>query len=405
MAVAYNPFAPEVREDPYPFYKALRDEAPVHRVEPFGFYAVSRYEDVMGVLRQPELFSSTAIQSFLLGGMLRGADQMDPEERELFESPILIATDPPEHARMRSLVNRGFMPRRIAALEPRIREITRRALDRIDPDGFDLVRDLAVPLPVTVIAELLGVDPERMEDFKRWSDAIVTAISGTTPESRERVLGQRGQFRHYFKEVIERRRREPRDDLVSVLIRAEEDLGALTPVQILGFTVLLLVAGNETTTNLLGNTMQALLRHPDQLEKVIADPALVDGLVEEGLRYDSPVQALVRSPNRDVELRGVEISKGSIVLVLFASANRDERQFADPDRFAVTRDRRGHVAFGFGIHYCLGAALARLEARVAFEELLSRFRRFELLEERVERLDSFLIRGPKSLRMRAGAVG
>jgi cytochrome P450 len=301
-------------------------------------------------------------------------------------------------------VNRGFTPRRIAALEPRIREITRRALDRIDPGGFDLVRDLAVPLPVTVIAELLGVDPERMEDFKRWSDAIVTAISGTTPESRERVRGQRGQFRRYFKEVIERRRREPRDDLVSVLIRAEEDLGALTPVQILGFTVLLLVAGNETTTNLLGNTMQALLRHPDQLKKVIADPALMGGLVEEGLRYDSPVQALVRSPTRDVKLRGVEIAKGSTVLVLFASANRDERQFADPDRFDVTRESRGHVAFGFGIHYCLGAALARLEARVAFEELLSRFRCFELLDERAERLDSFLIRGPKSLRMRARTV-
>ena len=404
MAVEYNPFAPQVREDPYPFYRVLRDEAPVHRVEPFGFYAVSRYDDVMAIVKQPELFSSTAIQTFLLGGIANAREQMDSEERELFESRILIAADPPEHTQMRNLVNRGFTPRRISALEPRIREITRNALDQIDPESFDLVRELAVPLPVTVIAEMLGVETVRMGDFKRWSDAIVAGISGTTQQSREQLMGQRGEFRHYFKEVIERRRREPRDDLISLLVRAEEDLGVLTPVQIQGFTVLLLVAGNETTTNLLGNTMQALLRHPGQLEKVAADRALVRGLVEEGLRYDSPVQGLVRSPTRDVVLRGVEIPKGSIVLVLFASANRDERQFPEPDRFDVTRDSQGHIAFGYGIHYCLGAALARLEARVAFEELLARFRRFESLEEHAERLDSFLIRGPKALRMRAETI-
>jgi cytochrome P450 len=201
--------------------------------------------------------------------------------------------------------------------------------------------------------------------------------------------------------VIERRRREPRDDLISLLVRAEEDLGALTPVQILGFTILLLVAGNETTTNLIGNTTQALLANPEQLGKVATNPTLLPGLVEEGLRYDSPIQGLVRSPTRDVELHGVEIPKGAMMLILFASANRDERQFADPDRFDVTRNCQGHVAFGFGIHYCLGAALARLEARVAFEELLTRFRGFERLEDAGERLDSFLIRGPRTLRMRA----
>jgi cytochrome P450 len=401
MAVEYTPFAPEVREDPYPYYRALRDRAPVYKVEPSGIYAISRYADVMDIVKQPELYSSRAIQTFLLGSIALPADQMTEDERELFSSPILIATDPPEHTRMRHLVNRGFTPRRIAALEARVREITRQALERIDPADFDLVRDLAVPLPVTVIAELLGVDPERMDDFKRWSDAIVSGISGTTEEGRSLLLQARGQFRGYFKEVIERRRREPRDDLISLLVRAEEDLGALTPVQILGFTILLLVAGNETTTNLIGNTTQALLANPEQLAKVAADPTLVPGLVEEGLRYDSPIQGLVRSPTRDVELHGVEIPKGAMMLILFASANRDERQFADPDRFDVTRNCQGHVAFGFGIHYCLGAALARLEARVAFEELLTRFRGFERLEDAGERLDSFLIRGPRTLRMRA----
>ena len=399
MTVEYNPLAPEVRENPYPFYKALRDEAPVYRT-PMGFHAISRFEDVLNVVKQPELFSSTAIQSFLLGGMALRPDAMTDDERELLRSPILIATDPPEHTRMRNLVNRGFTPRRIADLEPRVREITRQALEQVDPDDFDLVRELAVPLPVTVIAEVLGVDADRMEDFKTWSDAIVTGISGTTPEGRERLVEVRGMFREYFKEVIERRRREPRDDLISVLVRAD-----LAPVEILSFTILLLVAGNETTTNLLGNMMEALVAHPEQMAKVASNASLIPGLVEEGLRYDSPIQGLIRTPTRDVEMHGQRIQTGEFMLILFASANRDERQFQDPDRFDVTRDNRAHVAFGFGIHYCLGAALARLEARVAYEELFARFGGFERLDGPAERLDSFLIRGPSAVRLRAELRG
>ena len=399
MTVDYSPFAPEVRDDPYPYYKRLRDEAPVYRVEPFGIYAVSRYDDVMNIVKNPEIFSSKAIQSFLLGNLV--AESMSEEEREIFQSPILISTDAPEHTRMRNLVNRGFTPKRIAALETRIREITRQALDQIDPTDFDLVRDLNVPLPVTVIAELLGVESERITDFKRWSDAIVGGISGTDEESKQLFTESRGQFRAYFKEVVERRRREPGDDLISVLVRAEEDLGVLTPAQILGFTLLLLVAGNETTTNLIGNTMLALLNNPAQLEKAAADPTLIPGMIEEGLRFDSPIQGLVRTPTRDTELHGVSIPKEAVVMILFASANHDERQFADPDRFDLTRNSQGHLAFGYGTHYCLGSSLARLETRVAFEELLARFRNFEMIQDHTERIDSFLIRGPRSLRMRA----
>jgi cytochrome P450 len=425
--IRFDPFSDAQRSDPYPAYAELRRRAPVHRLEKSGAYAVSRYDDVAFVLRHPELFSSTAMMTVLAGGLTTGRPspaaggmgiQGEDAQRlaammqtlpipleQVARARNLIATDPPRHGPMRSIVNRGFTPRRIAALEVRVRDIARKFLHAVPPKGeLDLMREFAVPLPVTVIAELLGVEPERVDDFKRWSDVSVAgstgAAAGLTPETMLRTFSE---LSAYLTSVIEARRTDPRDDLITTLTRAETG-EALSPVEVVMFTLLLLIAGNETTTNLLGNTLLALMAHPEELARVQRDPGRIPALVEEALRYDGPIQFLVRAATQDVELGGVRIPAGATVLPLLGSANRDEAQFADADRFDVSRDTQGHLAFGLGIHFCLGASLARLEARVALEELLGRFARFERLEPQLEYIDSFLIRGLRRLPLRVEAA-
>ena len=427
-AIAFDPFSDAHRVDPYPGYAELRRRAPVYRVERTGAYAVSRYADVAYVLRNPELFSSIAMQTALMspittgtGGGVPGMGVSAAEAARLGEllqklpvpigdvlaSRSLIASDPPAHGPMRSLVNRGFTPRRISALEPRIREIARASLDAMaGKSEIDLVAELSVPLPVTVIAELLGIEPERTADFKRWSDCIVAGSTGAAGALRpETILAAFAELSHYITGVIEARRAQPRDDLISTLTRAEQGETALTPVETVMFSLLLLVAGNETTTNLLGNAMLALLAHPEQLARVRRDPSRVPALVEEALRYDGPVQLLFRQATREVELGAVRIPAGALVMPLVGSANRDESQFEDADRFDVSRSAQGHLAFGLGIHFCLGASLARLEARVALEELLARYARFERVEPRAEYVDSIVIRGVRRLPLRVEAAG
>lgn len=423
--IRFDPFSEEHRVDPYPRYAELRRHAPVHRVEKSGAYAVSRYEDVAFVLRHPELFSSIAMQTMMTSGFTAGAPvsgmgisgedaarlaellRMLPVSiADVLSSRSLIASDPPVHGPMRSLVNRGFTPRRIAALEPRAREIARGSLVAVQAkDEIDLVRDFSVPFPVTVIAELLGVEPERTTDVKRWSDHAVAGATGAavglTPEI---MLRSFAELSHYLTGVIEARRRAPREDLISTLIRAENGEAGLSPVEVVMFTLLLLVAGNETTTNLLGNALLALIAHPAELARVQRDPSLIPALVEEALRFDGPIQFLVRQATQDVELAGVRIPAGAAVMPLIGSANRDDAVFPDPDHFDVSRNTQGHLGLGVGIHFCLGASLARLEARVALEELLARFARFERLEPRVEYIDSFLVRGPKHLPLRVEAA-
>ena len=418
--VAFDPFSKEVHADPYPRYAELRRQAPVHLAESAGCYVVSRYPDVLHVLRHPELFSSSAMVTLMMSGFggsgapglgFSGADaarlgalmnELPVGIPELLTSRQLIAADPPVHGPMRSLVNRGFTPRRIAALEPRIRAIARSALAAVEAKGeLDLMTDLAIPLPVTVIAEMLGVEPERRTDFKRWSDCVVSVATGAATGLRPEMLLQVfKELSEYVTGVIDARRAEPRDDLITTLTRAEEGETALTPVEVMMFTLLLLVAGNETTTHLLGNATLALLEHPAELAKVRRDPRRVPALVEEALRFDSPVQLLFRRTTQDVELAGTRIPAGASVVPLIGSANRDATQFPDPDRFDVARNPQGHVAFGVGIHFCLGASLARLEARIALEELLARFVAFELLDEEVSYVDSFVLRGPKRLPLR-----
>jgi cytochrome P450 len=412
--IRFDPFSEEHRNHPYPAYAELRRSAPVVRVEKNGAYAVARYADVAHVLRHPELFSSGAMMSAMSTVFTGGGAELSSAEAaelaglarsmpippdQLARARMLIGSDPPVHGPLRNLVNRGFTPRRIAALEPRVRAIARGLLDGLEgKHELDLVGEFNVPLPVTVIAELLGVEPERRHDFKRWSDFAVAGATGGAGSLRPvAVLRSLAELNGYVLGVVEQRRRRPGDDLISTLIRAEEGEAALTPVDVAMFVVLLLVAGNETTTNLLGNALLALMAHPDELARARRDRRRIRALVEEVLRFDGPIQFLFRQARQQVELAGVTIPAGALVMPLLGSANRDESQFCDAERFDVSRDTQGHLAFGLGIHFCLGASLARLEARVALEELLARYEGFELAEPRVEYVDSYLVRGPKRL--------
>ncbi len=402
----YDPFDPAVREDPYPYYARLRREAPAFRVESRGLFAVSRYADVVHVLRRHDLFSSAA-----MAAALREPVRYVPEEeRERpFDTAALgvIGAEPPEHTRLRAVLNRGFTPRRIAALEARIRAIAKDLTRALALRGeCDFVADFAVPLPVAVIAELLGVPTDRLLDFKRWSDAAVHAAFDAPAGADEAHEVGRAlrEMSDYFGPVLAERRACPRPDLISALVRAEAVEGTLSNSEARIFLFTLLVAGNVTTTQLLANALLALLRHPDQLARLRRDPERVPAMVEEALRYDAPVQLLLRTATRDVEIGGTRIPAGAPVLPLFASANRDPEVFPDPDHFDIERNPRDHVAFGHGIHYCLGAHLARLEARVSFEVLLEDLPPLELREERIRWIRPLILRGPERLRVGFGAA-
>lgn len=390
MTIAYNPLAPEIRENPYPVYAEMRRTAPAHYVEALGLWAIPRYDDVLAVVRDHQSFSSSPMNFQSVREGFFGAS-----------AATIIGADPPIHTRLRNLVNRGFTPRRISQLEPRVCQIAEQLVEQLaDRGSFDLMADFAIPLPVTVIAEMLGVEAERYAEFKRWSDTVVSLISGAPDqERRARLQPDLHAFRDYFLGAVDRRRAEPREDLISALLRASDTEEALTAEEVITFAALLLVAGNETTTNLIGNAMLALLEHPEQLEEVRQNPALVPNLVEEALRYDAPVQGLFRQATRDIAFGDATVTAGSLVMPLFASANRDEHQFAEPDRFDVRRNTDGHLAFGFGIHFCLGAALARLEARIGLGALLKQFPRLVRGDVHIERLDSIFLRGPTSVRL------
>lgn len=413
----YEPFSAETRDDPYRYYAELRESAPVYWAEGAQAWCVSRHEDVHAVLRTPEVFSSDAMRSMLIGASA-GVDPLnDPAavERvlamarafpfsldELAVSRNLIAEDPPRHGVMRQIVNRGFTPRRIASWEPRVREIVGECIGRLrDGESFDLVGELAIPVPVRIIAEMIGVEPERFEEFKHWSDAMIAGLTGSLRDTHPDESGlakAMGDLLRYIQGVVEERRRRPGDDLVSVLIAAQEGEAGLTEMEVCFFIVLLLVAGNETTTNLIGNASLALLRHRDQLERVAAEPQRVPAVLEETLRWDGPVQFVMRTTRGESELSGGRVPANAHVVVLLGSANRDERHWgATAARFDIERPQQGHLAFGFGNHFCLGAALSRLEAKVAMEALLPELRRSDWRGGRIEHVDSFLVRGPREL--------
>jgi cytochrome P450 len=387
-------FAPELADfyqrDADAVFRRLRAEDPLHWYEPCRFWAVTRHADVQEVSQHPRLFSSQRTQLFELVRAARGEAPLPTANAAA--APNIIRMDPPHHNRYRKLVMGAFTPRRIAALEPRVREIAKRSLDAIDPGGpVDFVEQVAIPMPMYVIAELLGVPSEDYGTFRRWSDAMIEAGGG---ELTEKTVATVAELLQYVLRIAEQRRRAPQDDLVSVLVEAEIDGERLSDAEIGMFGLTLLVAGNETTRNLVSGGALALMRHPEQREKVLADPGLLPNAIEEMLRFVSPVRNFARIATADTELRGKSIRAGDGLALFYGSANRDEQVFgADSDAFDVARpSARRQIAFGFGEHLCLGASLARLEARVMFEELFARWPRFELAGE-PEPLASILING------------
>lgn len=388
----FNPYDPKLHEDPYPVYRELRDRYPLYRNDELDFWALSRREDVAKALLSPNTYISGK-------GIAVGLGEPPAGSGATASVPLLIMMDGHEHQQLRGLVSGAFSPRRVAALEPAIRKIATNLIDRLcDRAEPDLVLDFSNPFPTTVIAELLGVPSADHNQFKEWSNKITqfdpAKTDGVHPSAES---GPAAELAAYLVAVIEERRKEPRDDLLSRLIAAEVEGRKLSLPELIGFSFLLLVAGHETTTNLISNALVLLDQYPDERKKLIEDPSLIPNAVEEFLRFDAPVQGLARTLTRDVEWHGETIPEGGQVLLLFASANRDERYFSEPDRFDVTRSAKDHLAFGFGKHFCLGSGLARLEARIAFETLLARIPDFRLCDDKVERLCSGPIRGAVKL--------
>lgn len=373
--------------NPYPWYETLRRSAPVHRDEGSGLWSVFRYADVERVLSDYRSFSSR------FGAYGETGDAVSPI------STSMIATDPPAHTKLRTLVSRAFTQRSIGAMEPRIRAIADGLLDEALPRGtMDIVRDFSEPLPVTVIAEMLGIPAEDRRTFKAWSDAIVGLSNQMGPGDDEAQRVQ-ADIARYFLRVIEERRAQPGTDLISTVATAQVDGQALSDREVLGFCILLLVAGNETTTNLIGNAVQCFLDRPEVVRGLRTEPAALPAAIEEVLRYKSPVQAMFRVALQDVALDGHRIPAGDSVIAWIGSANRDENEFPQAARFDAARRPNPHIAFGHGIHQCLGAPLARLEGRIALETLLRRtdsIRRADP-EAPLEPLESIIVHGVRSL--------
>lgn len=384
-----DPYAWEFHEDPYPTYRRLRDEAPLYRNERLRFWALSRYEDVLAG------FKDTAHLSNADGVSLDRAVDGAAADRASF-----LAMDPPRHDEMRGLVARGFTPKRVADLEPHIRAIAAKHIDRfIERGECDFIREFAGPLPMDVVSELLGVPGEDRDRLRGLAETLLhreDGIAGIPPAAADAARSITG----YFRDLVVARRRRPGADLASALLAAELDGARLSERDVIAFLFLMIIAGNETTTKLLGNALYWLWRNPAARDAVRADPALVPGWVEETLRYDSSTQMLARTVRGGVTFHGRTLPDGDRVLLLIGAANRDERAFADPDRFDVRRDASAHLAFGRGTHFCMGAALARLEARVALEEVQRRFADFDIDPNGLVRVHSINVRGYSAMPIR-----
>ena len=368
-----TPSRPEIRlldgsfyvDRPLEHYRWMRENAPVYWDPTGEIWGVTLHEDVMQMSKTPQLFCS--------------GKSSRPEPDSWI--PSMINLDDPQHKRRRNLVNHGFTPRRIAGHEDKIRGICRELIDQVAARGeCEFVRELAAPLPMIVIGDMLGVEPEHRDTLLRWSEDMLGATSSTAaPGARERAMQAGIEYAQYAMKVIEDRRATPRDDLVSLLVHGEIDGERLADEEIVQESLLILVGGDETTRHVITEGMEALIRHPGERQKLLDDPAKIGVAVEEMLRWVSPIKNMNRTATRDAELRGQKIREGERLLLLYAAANRDGSAFPDPDRFDVERDPNPHVAFGgHGTHFCLGAPLARLELRVMFEELLARLPDMEL---------------------------
>ncbi len=378
-----NLHSPEMRRDPFPVYDQVRSLSPVHDPR-FDLWMIFDYAGVKRAVTDHEAFSSASTS---------GAP-----------GRWFIFADPPRHSRLRGLVMRAFTPGVVAALEPRIRVLARDLLSRTVPTGaMDLVADFAAPLPMMVIAEMLGVPMEDLPLLRRWSDAILglshtIAGGGDAAQAIQVFAAATSEMTRYLDEVVEARRARPREDLFTRLVEAEVEGERLAPEDMLGFFQLLLLAGSETTTNLISNAVLSLVQHPEQRIRLETEPALLPSAIEEVLRYRSPVQATFRVTRREVATQDRVIPAGKFVLAMLGSANHDPAVFQDPGRFDIGRDPNPHIAFGHGIHFCIGAALARLEAKVALPELLASVKDVELPGDGLwEPRPAFHVHGPTSL--------
>jgi cytochrome P450 len=383
-------------DDPYPVYRRLRETDPVHWYEPFRAWVLTRYDDVVAALHDPRFSAERT------GAMQEMAGRPGLKPFFDFLATRMLYADPPRHTRLRGLVSKAFTPHAVEAMRPHIQALVDQFLDRVQPQGrMDVVADLAYPLPVTVIVEMLGVPVEDRERLKRWSDEFVVYFSKSptqvTPEEYDRAAGAMAAEEDYFRAAVARLRDSAKPSLLGAMARVEEAGDRLTEQELYANANLLLTAGHETTTNLIGNGVLALLRHPGLWEKLRADPALLPGAIEEFLRYDSPVQFTHRLAKEDVAVADKVIRRGQFVYLMLAAANRDPARFPDPDRLDVTRPDNHHVSFGQGPHFCLGAPLARLEALIAFGTLLRRFPALRLATDRLEYRQVFNLHGLQAL--------
>ncbi len=388
MQLTYNPFLPEVRDDPYPTYHALREADPVHRSPFMAMWIVTRYEDVALVLRDPRFLADrTQWEGFQ---QLEGVDP----------TRSLLSLDPPDHTRLRDLVGKAFSPRMVERLRPQAQAIVDDALaGPAERGGMELIEDLAYPLPVAVIAGMLGVPREDWPRFRAWSRVLVAGLDPLSIQQAGRIAeftAAQNAIYDYLAEIVARRRREPAEDLISALIAVEERGDVLSERELVVMLVLLLVAGHETTVNLIGNGVLALLRHPEQHALLRDRPDLLEPAVEELLRWDSPVQLTARVVGEDCALGGRALRRGELVMTLLGAANRDPEQFSEPDRLDLVRAPNQHFSFGRGVHFCLGAPLARLEGRIAIGSLVRCFPDLRLAGE-PERGETITLRGLRRL--------
>jgi len=391
----FNPFDAEFRANPYPHYPALLAGPPRQLNLFMPTTLIARYDDVVAVLHDHERFTVRRPE-------MPFRQRIDP----FGGAPTILTADPPVHSRLRKLVSKAFTPRRVRELEPRVREITSDLLSRAaNSSEFEAMAALANPLPVIVIAELLGVSTGDHAQFKQWSNDMISSFGqeNIVNGPSEAGIAARNELRRYLADAIKQRSENPGDDLISALVAAREESDALSEDELLAFVVLLLLAGNETTTNLIGNGLLALCRNPDQQQRLRENRDLIPKAIEEMLRYDPPVQMTVRIATAATNVGGTDIAEGSLSFILLAAANRDEAHFPKPGIFDVARDPNEHVSFGEGIHFCLGAPLARLEGAIAIEQMLDKFPRLKLADSqaKLEYRGSMALRGLSELRLSA----
>ena len=381
--VVYDPYDWKVHDDPYPCYRALREQAPAYYNEEIGFWALSRHADVLEAFRDPVTYSNRF-------GVALEQSQIDDATAVM----SFLAMDPPQHGRVRLLVSRGFTPRRVSALEPRIRQIATHYIDSfIERGQCEFIGEFAGKLPMDVISEMLGVPGPDRDGLRAWADLVLHREPGVAEVPAAGLQAAAELLGYFARHLSRRRERSGEDDLTDALIAAEVDGDQLADRDIIAFLFLMVIAGNETTTKLLGNALYWLSKNPDERARVGRDASLISGWAEETLRFDPSSQLIARTTTRAVELHGRKIPVGARVALLIGSANRDERAFDRPDVYDVRRNTSQSLAFGQGTHFCLGASLARLEARVALEEIQRRLPQFEIDQEGLTRVHSSNVRG------------